>query len=122
MKFTYLRERADGSCWFEPGELAMSLKDYAPPAPPLMVAEGIACHTAFHVTFAPGWTGARHPAPARQIAYCLSGRVLVEASAGQTLVMNPGDILWMEDVAGEGHVATNTGEGEAHFLMVRLAE
>lgn len=120
MNFIHLQEDADGVSFFSEATIPMAEADFAPPAPPMPRSDAEPCARIVHIAFPPGWTGERHPTPRRQMAYCLAGQTLVEASNGDQRVLRAGDILRMEDTEGAGHVATNIGPDEARFVMVQL--
>lgn len=45
-----------------------------------------------------------HRAPGRQFSISLSGEIEVEVSGGQKHAIHPGDIVFLEDQQGKGHV------------------
>ncbi len=44
-----------------------------------------------------------HPAPRRQLIFCLAGIVEIEAGDGTKRRFGPGDIYMADDLTGEGH-------------------
>lgn len=120
MKCLFLDEDAEGVSSFREGEMPLAEGLFAPPAPPMPRSAPVPCRRIVHVCFPPGWTGPRHPSPGRQVAYCLAGITRVEASNGDTIELRPGDVLWMADVNGPGHVTTSIGDTDALFAIVQL--
>jgi quercetin dioxygenase-like cupin family protein len=45
-----------------------------------------------------------HRAPARQFSISLSGEIEVELSDGKKHAIHPGDIVFLEDLQGKGHI------------------
>jgi len=45
-----------------------------------------------------------HRAPGRQFSISLSGEIEVEVSSGKKHAIHPGDIVFLEDLRGKGHV------------------
>ena len=64
-----------------------------------------------------GWTDSAHPAPARQFAIMVAGKVQITAS-GETRTLTTGDVLLVEDTSGPGH--TFTAIEDALIAIVRL--
>lgn len=67
-----------------------------------------------------GWGGAQHPSPRRQVAFCLSGRLRVEAGDGEVREFGAGAIWRMEDVAGAGHTTTVLGDDDVRLAIAQL--
>jgi len=45
-----------------------------------------------------------HRAPARQFSISMSGEIEVEVSDGTKRAIHPGDIVYLEDLTGKGHI------------------
>ena len=45
-----------------------------------------------------------HRTPGRQFSVSLSGEIEVEVSGGKKHAIHPGDIVFLEDLAGKGHI------------------
>ena len=105
--FRYVRLFADddGASHFEDVELRLEPRDFAPPAPPLLVAAlGEANGPVVLIGGAQGWGGeVPHSTPRRQTFSVLVGRFMITASKGVTREFVPGDLLVLEDTWGEGH-------------------
>ena len=66
------------------------------------------------------WDGAKHPSPRRQVAFCLAGRLRVQAGDGEVREFGAGAIWRMEDVRGSGHTTTVLGEADVRLAIVQL--
>ena len=117
MRVIRIFDGADGEARFEDIELDLILDDLAPPAPPLEQSAHLAARETFLLRFPPGWTGPRHPAPARQLMAFTTGRLEVDAG-GEVRTIRAGDVVLLEDTAGSGHRTTAMEETVA--LVVRL--
>lgn len=60
-----------------------------------------------------GW----HPAPRRQVVSHLEGILEIEVGDGEARRFSKGDVRWMEDTSGRGHV-TRVVSSEAVLLLV----
>jgi hypothetical protein len=121
---SYIRIYADqhGDSHFEDVEVAMSLTDFAPPAPKLSVSTMMPCtHVAF-LGFPAGWDGPLHPAPRRQFVFVLTGEAEVGVSDGEMRRMAPGSVVLLEDTWGKGHTTRVVGTGSALAAVVQLPD
>ena len=67
--------------------------------------------------------GAFHPGPRRQYIFELAGREEVEFSGGEKIILNPGDIELIEDLAPtKGHRNRNLGPEDRLVLWVPIAD
>lgn len=57
-------------------------------------------------------------APRRQYAVNLDTPVEITASDGETRLMEPGDIVLMEDTTGKGHISRAWVRRPRHFLFI----
>ena len=60
-----------------------------------------------------------HPAPRRQFVIVLQGELEVIASDGASCRMQPGDVLFADDIGSKGHRVKDVGE--EHFVTIQLA-
>jgi hypothetical protein len=120
MHYLHLTEDADGVSHFADGAFAMTMGDFAPPAPEMWLVEAMAAHSCLFLTLPAGWGGAQHPSPQEQIGICLSGRVRVEAGDGETREFGVGAIWWMADTTGSGHTTTVLGDEDVRMCIVQL--
>lgn len=70
----------------------------------------------------PGWYGAWHPVPGRQIHIYLSGQLEGQVSDGSVKRIGPGAVVLMEDTAGKGHTTRVIGDEEVMIAVVRLPD
>ena len=69
----------------------------------------------------PGWKGDWHPAPFRQLHFCLSGEVEAEVSDGGIRRIRAGDFALVEDLTGKGHKSHVIGNDQVVIAVVKLA-
>ncbi|MFQ5622775.1 MAG: cupin [Paracoccaceae bacterium] len=122
MKFYHLVEDADGISLFEDGEITFEMTAFAPPAPVLMASDAEDATKLLFLTLPCGWSGDRHPSPKRQVLFCLSGALLVQAGDGSERTLRAGDVWRMEDTSGPGHVSTVLGTEEFRAAIVQLEQ
>jgi len=122
MRYARIYCDAEGTSHFEDLDIEVLPTDYAPPAPPLDASEPIPVSNAVLASFRAGWFGAWHPTPRRQLYFNLSGRLEVGVSDGEVRILEPGDIVLVEDVMAPGHTTRAVGEGASTGVFVHLAE
>lgn len=88
--------------------------------PPLYLSVDKSASKYLFYSFAPGWIGDWHLAPARQFMVLLSGEVEVETSDGTLKRFGQGDIFLLEDTWGKGHRLRNIGEEYLHLFVVQI--
>jgi hypothetical protein len=120
MPVLHLTEGADGLSHFSDLHVPLSPGSFAPPAPPMPVSDVEPATGLLHLVLPAGWCGAQHPSPRRQVAFCLSGRLRVEAGDGAVREFGAGAIWRMEDVAGTGHTTTVIGREDVRLAIVQL--
>lgn len=120
MDYLYLGEDDEGVSYFDDRRFLLELRDFAPPAPGMYQSDALPAAQTLFLTLPAGWGGTRHPSPHRQIAFCLSGRLKVEAGNGDSREFGAGSIWWMEDVSGEGHTTTVLGDEDVRLAIVQL--
>ena len=122
MHILHLTEDADGISHFADLAVPLDQRRFAPPAPAMPIS-GVETATGLLYLILPaGWGGAQHPSPRRQVAFCLSGRLRVEAGDGEVREFGAGAIWRMEDVMGSGHTTTVLGDEEVRLAIVQLAD
>ncbi|MFY9970995.1 MAG: hypothetical protein WAK41_16490 [Roseiarcus sp.] len=103
IKVLRLRANESGLSSFDTIEIQRDMREFAPPAPLLCVSK-LQPASGFVVLSLPvGWIGERHPSPARQILFCLAGKVLVTPGVGDAVIVGAGDARLLEDTSGSGH-------------------
>jgi quercetin dioxygenase-like cupin family protein len=120
MPVLHLTEGADGISRFSDLQVPLNSGGFAPPAPPMPVSEVKQATGLLYLILPAGWDGAQHPSPRRQVAFCLSGRLRVEAGDGAVREFGAGAIWRMEDVAGSGHTTTVLGDEDVRLAIVQL--
>jgi hypothetical protein len=116
----HLTEDESGVSHFADLPIPLTKGDFAPPAPEMFISEGERCANLLYLTLPAGWGGPKHRSPRRQIAFCLSGALRVEAGDGEVREIGPGGIWRMEDVSGSGHTTTVLGNEEVQLAIVQL--
>jgi quercetin dioxygenase-like cupin family protein len=109
-----------GESHFEEVDVAVVESDFAPPAPPLLIADRLDAKSLILCTMPKGWHGVAHPTPARQYFFMLSGLLEVSVSDGETRHVRPGAIVLLEDTSGKGHVTKAIGDTEARCAFVQI--
>lgn len=109
----------DGGSHFVEDALAMSVREFAPPAAPFDVSDTAAASGVVFWRAPAGWHGQPHPTPARQWVFVRAGAIEIEASDGQTRTLNAGDGLLLEDVTGKGHATRVRGDQAALGIFIQ---
>ena len=120
MKFLHLFADEEGISHFIDREIELNLSDFAPPAQPLLLSNGLICRQLVYLTLPVGWGGAQHRSPKRQVAFCLSGQLKVMAGDGESRIIKTGGIWQMEDTDGAGHTTTVVGDEAVRLAIVQL--
>lgn len=107
----YVRIFADksGKSHFEGATLRLDEADYRPPAPMVYVSHAFQTDGVQFIRLPAGWTADAINVPKKQFMLCLSGKLEVIVSSGDTRTFGPGDRILMEDVGGEGHKSSVKG-------------
>jgi mannose-6-phosphate isomerase-like protein (cupin superfamily) len=122
LQYVRIYEDHDGLSHFGDVDVPLSLADFAPPAPPLLVSTVTPATGAGFVTFPAGWRGDWHPAPRRQVFYVLAGEIEAETGDGETRRFGPGSVVLVEDVTGRGHCSRVVGDVDVVAGVVHLPE
>lgn len=120
MIYLHLYTDSAGESHFEELEANFSSANYAPPAPPLDVADFSPAAQYGFISMKPGWYGDWHPVPARQVMVFVEGELEAQASDGEARRMVPGVVLLLEDTTGRGHKSWVVGEKTVTIFVVRL--
>jgi len=120
IRYTRIFADADGVSHFGVSEVAFTLADYAPPSPPISVSQGMSVESVVFISSPPGWYGDWHPAPRRQIMFCLSGELEVRVSDGTVRTFEPGSVVLVEDTEGKGHVSRVVGAERVFMAALPL--
>lgn len=120
MPVLHLSEDDAGLSHFSDVAIPLDPNAFAPPAPPMPISGVEPATGLLYLILPAGWGGAQHPSPRRQVAFCLSGRLRVEAGTGEVREFGAGAVWRMEDVAGTGHTTTVIGDEEVRLAIVQL--
>ncbi|MGG7646375.1 hypothetical protein ACQ5SP_16315 [Rhodovulum sp. YNF3179] len=120
MRYSILLEDADGVSYFEDREADLRLQDFVPPASPPQISDRVPAVGFVFLTLPAGWKGVQHRSPHRQIAAILSGSFRVEAGNGEGRVFTAGDLFWMEDTSGSGHISSAEGGMPVSMVITQL--
>ncbi len=114
----YLRIFADsdGCSHFEPKNIGLESKDYAPPAPPLNTSAPEAAERSVFLELPVGWYGEWHPTPVRQWLIIMSGECEFEVGDGECRIRKAGDVVRLDDTTGKGHQTRVVGD-----VVVKIA-
>jgi hypothetical protein len=96
MKYIRIYADQNGDSHFEDVEVAMSLTNFAPPAPPVNVSPLMSSTKVGFLGFPVGWYGPPHPAPRRQFLFLLTGEIEVAVSDGEVRRFAPGSVVGNE--------------------------
>lgn len=69
--------------------------------------------------FDKGQEFAWHNAPDLRYIFYLEGEVEVEASGGEKRIFKPGDILFVTDLTGEGHISRTLTKGRSIIVTLK---
>ena len=93
MKYVRIFADQNGDSHFEDVEVAMSLTNFAPPAPPVDVSPLMSSTTVGFIGFPAGYESPPHPTPRRQFLFLLAGEGEVAVSNGEVRRFAPGSIV-----------------------------
>ena len=93
----------NGESHFIEETLEATAVNFAPPAPPIFVSEGVPAKQVVYLLLPAGYEGDFHPAPRRQFMTLLSGLLECGVSDGETRTFTPGNSQLVEDTQGKGH-------------------
>ena len=122
MKYVRIYADQNGDSHFEDVEVAMSLTNFAPPAPPVDVSPLMSSTKVGFIGFPAGWYGPLHPAPRRQFLFLLTGEGEVAVSDGEVRHFAPGNVMLVEDTSGKGHTTRVVGNDYALVAVVQLPD
>ncbi len=120
MKYTRIYRDTNGESHFDDVAVAISPKEFAPPAPPLHLAEPIQADRTIFCAFPKNWFGDWHPAPRRQFYFQISGEIEVQVSDGEVRRFTAGSVVLLEDTSGKGHATRVVGDKGVEALFVQL--
>ena len=110
MKYVRLVADKNGKTRLEDATLQLDEADYRPPAPMVYVSHAYRSDGVQFIRLPSGWTAEALNVPKKQFMLCLKGQLEITVSGGDKRSFGPGDCILMEDVGGEGHKSSVTGE------------
>lgn len=122
MKYSRIYADQNGDSHFEDVEVAMSLTNFAPPAPPVDVSSLMSSTKVGFLSFPAGWYGPPHPAPRRQFLFLLTGEIEAEVSDGEVRHFASGSVVLVEDTWGKGHTSRVVGNEYGLMAVVQLPD
>src|SRR5512135_3523326 len=100
----------------------LSAVDFAPPAPPLLVANASGAKGLAFVEVPVGWRGGWHPSPKKQWVICLAGEMGYRAGDGTEFALRPGSCILTTDTTGQGHDSWNAGADPVRLAIIPLEQ
>lgn len=124
MNYTRIYCDSYGESHFEDVSVKTAPVVFAPPAPPLNMAEPLEAERTILCTIPAKWVGDWHPAPRRQFYFQMSGELEVEVSDGEIRRFSAGSLVLLEDTTGKGHLTRVVGDTvvDAVFVQLRVAK
>jgi hypothetical protein len=117
LTITVIVEDENGKSSFEDRPVAFEEAALLPePSDPVTLSAPEGASAFMFLEVGADWKGVMHKAPGKQLAVIIRGTIDVEVSGGERRSFCPGDVIILEDVAGEGHLTIPTGTG-SHMLM-----
>jgi hypothetical protein len=122
MQYTRIYADSAGESHFEVVEVALTLVNFAPPAPPIYLSPFSPARQFGFLSTPPAWYGDWHPTPHRQFFFSLIGEIELEVSDGEVRRFGPGSVFLLEDTTGKGHRTQALGTQETLFAIVQLPD
>jgi hypothetical protein len=117
-RYTRIVATRDGGSAFEGADLRLTEQSVSAGVPPMLVG-GLSAPTQGVVFLRSDEFGSEpHPAPRRQWVVMLRGAIEVSVTDGSRRRFGPGDLLFVSDTTGLGHVTTACGEPPFEALFV----
>jgi hypothetical protein len=98
----------------------LSVIDFAPPAPPMLVARASDAQALAIVELPVGWQGGWHPSPKEQWVICLAGEMGYEAGDGTEFTLRPGACILTTDTRGRGHNSWHAGGESVRLAVIQI--
>jgi hypothetical protein len=122
MEYVRIFSDPDGETHFATVSVTMQWADFAPPAPPVQLADFTPAARFTFLALPAGWHGDWHPAPRRQLFVMLGGCWEVTVRDGEVRRFMPGAAVLVEDRTGTGHITRIVGDEEARAVVVQLPD
>jgi hypothetical protein len=120
MTIPHLYTDEAGDSRFGTVEFLLEAKNYAPPAAPFLTSQAKQSTQYFFFRVEPGWTGAQHKTPNRQLITCMTGALRFVGSAGDEYVLKTGQTILDENTTGKGHATDVVSTEPVEGFIVRL--
>ena len=117
MRYTRIVRADDGGSAFEDAEVQLGEQRVADGTPPLLVGD---LSSGRGVVFLRGaeFDSEPHPAPRPQWVVMLRGAIEIEVSDGTRRRFAPGDLVFVNDTTGSGHVTFARGDPPIEALFI----
>jgi quercetin dioxygenase-like cupin family protein len=115
--YTRVVRTHDGGSAFEDGELDLTERRIAEGVPPMLTG-GMGASGAVTFLRSAAFDSEPHPAPRDQWVVMVRGAIEVQVSDGARRRFGPGDLVFVSDTTGRGHVTVGVGEPPFEALFV----
>jgi hypothetical protein len=112
---------ADGCSHFETSKIDLNPNDYAPPATPLNTSRQKPAQAIVFLELPVGWFGDWHPTPVKQWLVLMTGECEIETGDGKSCRRKAGDVILLEDTAGQGHRTRVVGKVPVRIAAVHVS-
>jgi uncharacterized cupin superfamily protein len=116
-RYTRVVRTDDGGSTFEDAEIQLTPQQVAQGVPPMLVG-GLPSTAGVVLLRSGGFDSEPHPAPRRQWVVMLRGAIEVEVGDGERRRFGPGDLLFVTDTTGRGHVTAGVGGPPIEALFI----
>jgi len=120
LSFFRLYPDSTGVSRFEPIDIEVHSREFAPPAAPFSVSELKPASQHGFLYLPSGWVGDLHPSPIRMWIVVVAGEMEFEAGDGSKQRMTAGSTLLLEDTTGPGHSSRVLGASAALLSVVHV--
>jgi len=115
--YTKIVTTDDGGSRFEDADLVLGEQTVADGVPPMFVG-GLSPAATVLLLRSATFDSDPHPAPRQQWVIMLRGAIEVEVSDGTRRRFEPGDLVFVSDTTGRGHITRATGDPPLEALFV----
>jgi hypothetical protein len=120
LRYTWVDRTGDGGSAFADAELPLTERQVADGVPAMFTGELSGSGVMFLRSAA--FDSEPHPAPREQWVVLVRGVLEVEVSDGTRRRFGPGDLLYVTDTTGRGHVTRAVGDPPFEALFVPVEE
>jgi uncharacterized cupin superfamily protein len=115
--YTRVVRTHDGGSAFEDAELDLTERRITEGVPPMLTG-GMGASGAVTFLRSAAFGSEAHPAPRDQWVVMVRGAIEVQVSDGARRRFGPGDLVFVSDTTGRGHVTVGVGEPPFEALFV----